>query len=215
MHNEKVIDKTASAYAQELERLFLPLWAMIGVPVSVTAKYCVQAGATVQRMNRTSRLMIFLGGDILLLTLAYVLAYYLRFEIFLFRLEPSTYLAILPALFAVKLPVFYGYGLYRGMWRYTGMSDLRNIVMAVVISSVAIGVVMLLVNQFYGYSRAVFVLDGVFTLFLVGELVLRARAYNGPGIKETLQKLIPEYQPDLQAGSVMGLDPASLKSLRN
>lgn len=168
MNNEKVIDKTESAYAQELLRLFLPLWAMMGVPVSVTAKYFVQAGVTVQQMNHTSRLMIFLCGDILLITLAYVLAYYLRFEIFLFSLEPSTYIAILPALLAVKLPVFYAYGLYRGMWRYTGMSDLRNIVMAVVISSVAIGVVMLLVNQFHGYSRAVFVLDGVFTLFLVG-----------------------------------------------
>ena len=66
-----------------------------------------------------------------------------------------------------KIPVFYIFGLYRGMWRYTSTADLINIIKAVCVSSGFIIMSVLYLNRFTGFSRSVFFMDGVFTfLFL-------------------------------------------------
>ncbi|NTU74258.1 polysaccharide biosynthesis protein, partial [Candidatus Roizmanbacteria bacterium] len=57
--------------------------------------------------------------------------------------------------------------LYNGMWRYTGLRDLQNIIKAVFISSATIVSIMLFVNRFQGFSRAVFVMDAIICLLFL------------------------------------------------
>ncbi|MBU1566212.1 MAG: polysaccharide biosynthesis protein [Proteobacteria bacterium] len=79
----------------------------------------------------------------------------------------SQILFFFPVLIVTKIPVFYMFGLYRGMWRYTSIADLLNITKAVAVSSGLIIMSVLYLNRFTGLSRSVFFMDGVFTFLLI------------------------------------------------
>jgi FlaA1/EpsC-like NDP-sugar epimerase len=119
-----------------------------------------------QKCLRTSFWIILLT-DAICIILALILATYLRFESLHFAKSRFYYFGVLSALLAIKLPVFYIMGLYTGMWRYTGMRDMQNIVKAVLLSSLLIVSIMFYVNQFQGYSRAVFVIDALLCLLFI------------------------------------------------
>jgi FlaA1/EpsC-like NDP-sugar epimerase len=104
--------------------------------------------------------------DIALIATAHFLAYLVRFDWHISWAIPKI-LSVLPFLILSKIPVFYIFGLYRGMWRYTSTADLINIIKAVCVSSGFIIMSVLYLNRFTGFSRSVFFMDGVFTfLFL-------------------------------------------------
>ncbi|MFA6498200.1 MAG: nucleoside-diphosphate sugar epimerase/dehydratase [Desulfurivibrionaceae bacterium] len=126
---------------------------------------------------------IVLGIDLLLLIAAHLLAYAIRFE----GVVPSWQWANIPAglifLLPIKLGLFFFFGLYRGMWRYTSLSDLLNLLGACVVSGLVCMGAILLLNHFEGFSRAVFVLDILLTfLFIAGFRVsLRLYYQRAPG----------------------------------
>jgi FlaA1/EpsC-like NDP-sugar epimerase len=72
--------------------------------------------------------------DIALIVAAHFLAYLVRFDWHI-SWEIPRILSILPFLIFSKVPIFYVFGLYRGMWRYTSTADLINIAKAVAVSS--------------------------------------------------------------------------------
>jgi hypothetical protein len=63
----------------------------------------------------------------------------------------------------VKLFIFFTFKLYRGMWRYTSVKDLTNLIKATFVSSGLIILAILYLHQFYGYTRSVFVIDAFLT----------------------------------------------------
>ena len=106
--------------------------------------------------------------DVVLVILAYWSAYAINFP----PASPAWNLFIrtLPVLLFVRMSVFLVVGVYRGLWRYTSMSDLIVFGKAVVLSSVASLLVLLFAFRFEGYSRKVFVIDAVLMfLFLAGS----------------------------------------------
>ncbi len=76
--------------------------------------------------------------DLVLFCLAHFGAYALRFE-FQIAGQMENFVAVLPYLLVIKAVVFCGYGLYQGMWRYTGLSDMWRLVQAVGVSSMSLG----------------------------------------------------------------------------
>ena len=70
---------------------------------------------------------IMFGLDLFLFGLAHVGSYLIRFEFQLSANELNNMISVLAFIIAFKAVVFYCFGLYRGMWRYAGMSDLRGI----------------------------------------------------------------------------------------
>jgi len=103
--------------------------------------------------------------DVVLVILSYWAAYAIRFP----PDSPAWALFIrtLPVLVFVKMGVFLAMGVYRGLWRYTSMSDLIVFAKAVVLSSIASVLLLLFLFRFEGYSRKVFVIDALFMfLFL-------------------------------------------------
>jgi len=116
-----------------------------------------------------------LVADIFLFTLSYAASYLLRFDL---KVPPSQYLAfrsMLIPILLLKLYVFYHYGLYQGMWRYTGLKDLENIIKASVISSLGIIGLILITSRFEGFPRSVFLIDCILTIFLIGGFRLAIR----------------------------------------
>ena len=91
---------------------------------------------------------------------------------------------------------FYSCGLYRGVWRYISLSDLTNILKAVLVSSVLSAVVVLYLWRFEGYSRAVFIIDGTM-LFLA---VSGARLVE-PMLNEWISASSPAKTPVLIIGA--------------
>jgi FlaA1/EpsC-like NDP-sugar epimerase len=62
--------------------------------------------------------------DAFLVMAAFLTAYFLRFEGQIPQPEWITCVSILPYVVPFKLIIFYGFGLYKGMWRYTSLVDL-------------------------------------------------------------------------------------------
>jgi FlaA1/EpsC-like NDP-sugar epimerase len=79
-------------------------------------------------------------------------------------------LFILPFIIPVKLLIFNAFGLYQGMWRYTGISDMWRLIQAKVFSSLIIIFAMLITVRFSGFPGRVFILDGFLTLLFTGGM---------------------------------------------
>ena len=80
------------------------------------------------------RFYIVLAADIVIFAVAFVGAYLLRFD---FILEPFYRIQIvrmLPILLPGKILIFFLFGLYRGMWRYTSLNDLWRLAQASLLS---------------------------------------------------------------------------------
>jgi len=117
---------------------------------------------------RKKNFWILLATDIALIIAAHSCAYLLRFPGEFYTATVNyPFTATLPLLIAVKIPVFYAFGLYRGMWRYTSLNDLLNIIKATSISFLIIVAGILFVNRFNGYPRSIFFLDAILTFLLI------------------------------------------------
>ncbi|MCX7635400.1 MAG: hypothetical protein N2Z74_06605, partial [Syntrophales bacterium] len=82
------------------------------------------------RLFRNKHFYYMLILDAALVAASYIGAYLLRYEGDLPRYEWLRIRDVLPFIVAVKLVCFYLFGLYRGMWRYTSIDDLVNVLKA-------------------------------------------------------------------------------------
>jgi len=105
--------------------------------------------------------------DMFLIVLAYWSAYAIKFEPFSDSPAWKLFLRTLPVLVVVRLAAFLFFGVYRGMWRYTGMDDLVVFAKAVAGGSLISMLIILFKFRFQGFSRAVFVIDALVMLMLL------------------------------------------------
>ena len=124
-----------------------------------------------------SKLLIVIGIDAALITASIYGAYLVRFEFSI----PSQYLGLLykalPLILLVKIVSFYFFDLYRGMWRYTSIADLFNIIKASSIGSFLIILFILFMTRFEGFSRSIFIIDWCFTILLITGYRVAIRLY--------------------------------------
>lgn len=123
--------------------------------------------------------------DFAFICIAYYAAYSLRFEDGLFTANSYFLKESLPWIIVIKLFVFFSFGLYRGVWRYIGISDFFTIFKVVSLGSISSILFLTFTYRFQGYSRAVFFIDWLLLLFLilgsrflfrlVGEFLLNMR----------------------------------------
>ncbi|HKP70637.1 MAG TPA: hypothetical protein VJV05_15225 [Pyrinomonadaceae bacterium] len=105
--------------------------------------------------------------DAFLITFAYYCAYALQFGPFENTTNWDLFIKTAPLLVVLKLFAFLAAGVYRGLWRYTSVSDLITFSKGVIGGSVLSVVAILLLYRFQNFSRAVFVLDGIILLLLL------------------------------------------------
>jgi UDP-GlcNAc:undecaprenyl-phosphate GlcNAc-1-phosphate transferase len=123
--------------------------------------------------------------DFSLVVVAYYAAYKFRFEGEEFPKNFLSFKNSLPVVLTSQMIAFFGVGVYRGVWRYFGLSDTVVIVKGVLIGTAVAQLVVLYSPWFIGYSRTVFaiyavLLIGFVTLtrasfLLIGEFVHRQR----------------------------------------
>ncbi len=136
---------------------------------------------------------IILVMDLLVLIGSLYAALSIRFE-FNVPTDFQTILSrALPYILIIKLTCFYFLDLYRGMWRYTSISDLLNVIKATSVSSLIVIAFILFSSRFEGYSRSVFIIDWCLNVFLISAVRLGVRYYfeRFPGDKRDSKSNVP------------------------
>ncbi|MEA2410597.1 MAG: hypothetical protein QOC77_1158 [Thermoleophilaceae bacterium] len=147
--------------------------------------------------NVMARRLLQAGLDACLIALAYLLAFVLRFD----PRIPTRYDTLLGESIAFvvlgKLVVFWGFGLYHKLWRFTDGKDFEAIVRGVVVASFALVVAFFLIPPRVALDppRGVIALDFLLTLTLIAGVrflvrTLMERRFRGPlarkGAREVL-----------------------------
>ncbi len=105
--------------------------------------------------------------DVLLIVLSYYAATMFTSGPIEGAVERDQFFRTVPVLVFVKVSVFLVMGVYRGLWRYVSLDSLVTYARAVLVSSALSVLILVLAFRFQGYSRAVFVLDGLILLLAV------------------------------------------------
>ena len=103
--------------------------------------------------------------DIFLIILAYYSSYAFLFGDFEKTNDWNLFLKTVPILIVLKLFAFLSVGVYRGIWRYTGLRDFFTFFKGVAFGSILSVLAILLIYRFKDFSRTVFLLDAII-LFL-------------------------------------------------
>jgi FlaA1/EpsC-like NDP-sugar epimerase len=128
-----------------------------------------------QNLIRTKNFYLMLFFDGLLVTASYLLAYLLRFEGKIPFEEWGAIKSTIPYILPFKLILFYYFGLYKGMWRYTSLVELFNVLKAAATSSALIILAILFIHRFQGFPRSVFIIDAFLTFIFVGGIRVAIR----------------------------------------
>lgn len=132
-----------------------------------------------------NNIAIVLIADALLISVSLYLAHLVRFEFSIPDNFLRAFLQIVLFVILTKLVCFYCFDLYRGMWRYTGISDLLNVIKAASVSTLIIVFFILFKYRFIGFSRSVFVIDWCFTILFIAGFRLIVRVcfeYGSDGV---------------------------------
>ncbi|MGA2467708.1 MAG: nucleoside-diphosphate sugar epimerase/dehydratase [Thermodesulfobacteriota bacterium] len=161
---------------------------------------------------------IILSIDIALLCLAYFLSYFIRFEGKIPPEEISNFKNTVWLNIPFKIFVFFLFNLYRGMWRYTSINDLLNLIKATFVSSTVIILTILYFHRFVGYPRSVFIIDAFLTLVFIGGVRLTIRLAHQATAGDLMEKMhFPYFRNSKQERKrllVIGAGDAGEKILR-
>ena len=131
--------------------------------------------------------------DLLVVVFSFFGAFLLRFDFTLPGDYSSFYLVWLPIFIVLKLSIFYFFGLYKVIWRFTSIWELLKIVKAVTFGSVTIILCLWFTSGFEGFPRSILLLDYMLTIFATSVSRLSVRIYfthfyNRPLLSEESSK---------------------------
>ncbi len=113
------------------------------------------------------RALLAFAHDVVASGIAWMAAFWLRFNLEVPREFLQTALFTLPWVVAVNALLFWRLGLYRGLWRYASLPDLQKIAAAVFIASLAAPALFLLFAPLVVVPRSVFLIS---PLLLIGAM---------------------------------------------
>ncbi len=123
------------------------------------------------------RLLAFLH-DLIASALAWVLAYLLRFN---FEI-PADFEAVLVTnigiVVVIQAMIFYAFGLYRGVWRFASLPDLRRIIMAAGTCALATPTALALSLSLQGVPRSILVLDPILLMLILAGSRIAYRVWK-------------------------------------
>ena len=144
------------------------------------------------------RLVVF-AHDALAAGLAWVAAFWLRFNFDVPAEYEELMLESLPWVVGIHAAIFWVLGLYRGLWRYASLSDLQSIAMAIGIAALAVPAAFALVPMGISIPRTVYVLTPVLLGLAMGGNRLAYRAWREGRLLPILTK--PQATPVLVLGA--------------
>jgi len=120
-------------------------------------------------MKIHSRHLLLLGLDIMIINIAFVVAFLLRFDFNILGVESYTYFYLyitnVVEITVLKILVLYLFGMYNSLWRYTSIDELAKIVGALVVGTMACMVYL----DFFGINlpKSIYVLSLMIDLMLI------------------------------------------------
>ena len=114
------------------------------------------------------RSLLAFAHDVAAAVVAWCLAYWLRLNLDIPAEWVDGLLAALVVCVPVQAVAFYGFGLYRGVWRFASLPDLRRILFAVATGAVAGPFLLLMLKLNGGVPRAVFLLEPLLLVLIMG-----------------------------------------------
>ncbi len=135
-------------------------------------------------------------GDAILTLLSILSAYILRLELVeVFSNYSRSMLWMMGISLIIKLLIYYLFGLYRRMWIYASMRELRLVIKAVTTASIIVSILMLLLfynGYFISFPRSVLIIDWIISIIFIGGLRFGVRmiaeAKNSYNAKNTLRQ---------------------------
>ena len=116
--------------------------------------------------------------DLTMVALAWLGAYWLRFNLDIPDEFNRAIWSALVLVIPVQGVVFYAFGLYRGLWRFASVADLKRILMACGVAALASPAALVMAQQLSMVPRSVFVLDPLLLVMLMGGMRFAYRAWK-------------------------------------
>jgi FlaA1/EpsC-like NDP-sugar epimerase len=154
-------------------------------------------------MNFNPRTAAIILHDVLAATFAWLVAYWLRFNLTLPPEFQAAALSTLAWVMPLQAVVFWRFGLYRGIWRFASLPDLKRIVMAVGLAALLIPLVLVLFRVSAVVPRSVLILDPLLLVIAMGGSRLAYRAWKEHRLASVLR---PDSKPVLVAGAGSAAD---------
>ncbi|GAB1232691.1 nucleoside-diphosphate sugar epimerase/dehydratase [Ferrigenium sp. UT4] len=145
-----------------------------------------------------TRRLLAIAHDLIVAAFAWWFAYQLRFNFDLPANFGAELWQTLPFVVAGQGIVFFAFGLYRGIWRYASIGDVRRIVLAVLAATTGLAFLLWMLKLPIIVPRSVLVLDPLLLVLLMGGSRLLYRMW-----KENLLygDLVPHGEPVLVLGA--------------
>jgi FlaA1/EpsC-like NDP-sugar epimerase len=112
--------------------------------------------------------LIAVGYDLIVAVLAWTIVFFARWN---FPAPPeaqAVLLETLPVVVALEVACFAWFGLYRGIWRYASMHDVKRIVGAVGLAALLVPLVLLLWRHGLGVPRVVYLFNPLLLVLFMG-----------------------------------------------
>ena len=140
--------------------------------------------------------------DVTLIALSYYAAYVLRWDGRLPDEQLAIFIKTLPLIIIVQTVSLLAGGVYRGLWHYFGVADLLVSARAITGGGLLSAAVVLLMYDFHGPSRAVFLLDILLLVVLLSASRLSFRLFRQGLIGSGVTR--PDAKPVLIYGAGAG-----------
>jgi FlaA1/EpsC-like NDP-sugar epimerase len=127
------------------------------------------------------RRFLNVGFHIFLIGLSNYLAFWIRFDGAIPVREIDLFLRLVPWLVLLRGMIFVPLRLYQGLWRYTGIWDLRNVIHGVFLSTALFYVIVHWILGLKNYPVSIFIVDSLLLIFFMGGSRLARRLYHGVG----------------------------------
>jgi len=155
---------------------------------------------------RDPRSIAALVHDLVAATIAWCAAYWLRFNLDIPELYVASMFENMFWIVPLQGALFLGFGLYRGIWRYASVSDIRRIVLAAAVATMALSMI-LLVFTIPNVPRSVLLLDPLLLVMIMGGSRLAYRGWK----ERSLGLSASEAKPVL----VLGAGDAAADLIKN
>jgi len=125
-----------------------------------------------------SRTSLALLHDLLVAILAWIFAYFLRFNFSILDEYISSIFITSMWVALLQGAVFIGFGLYRGIWRFASVSDLKRILFAVSSAAVLVAAMLFMLSSAVPIPRSVLILDPLLLILMMGGSRFAYRAWK-------------------------------------
>ena len=151
------------------------------------------------RRSFLARAVLAFAHDLVASALAWLAAFWLRFNLEVPQPFLMTALETLPIVVGVCALLFWRLGLYRGLWRYASLPDLQKILFSVALASIACAALMLLIKPVPAVPRSVFIITPILLVGAMSGSRLLYRAWKEQRLSGVMRN--PGAEPVIVLGA--------------